>query len=949
MKFGLFRRIRNQQVSSNGSHQAVVAQPAPVQTSGTPASGTPAGGTPAGASARTPASSSASPSAYGSALSSPGSVSMAGAPATPETQTALPVSASSIALVEREQELERLKRYWAAAVDGRGKIVLLSGEAGNGKSSLADTFLKSVEAESTPHKIARAACSAQSGRDEPFWPFADALSQLACSGKVKMAESILDTVLDIAPSWAAVIPVAGTAIAASAKTVQVVRTRTRSDLPGPDKLLREYVTALSRVTEKQPVLMFIDDLHWGDAASIRLLSHLSRNIGSLHVLILVAYRPSDLAVEGHPLHDLINELLRYDTDSEIVLQPLTLDGTQALISRLYPASKFPPTLATTLYASTGGSPFFTVESLRLMQSREQIVRDAKDGKWMLLRELTDEDLPRNVEAVIRKRMERMPRELQEALAVAAVQGVNFESAVLAHVLGADELAVMKLIEPAEKLHDVIDYVSDVELDTDTTSRYRFTSSLIQRELLQTVRGKQLLIAQRKTAEGIEMLWGDDSADLAAKLAVHYERGKVWDKASQYNILAAKQARAAGAISQAIALFENAERLLARCGVASPTQQFEVDDGLSYLYEIDSSYDKAEARTRRALASGFDSLGWRKYAALQMRLAKLTDNAGHFTESLQILQHVQDLLSSATPEDRNSPQAFQLRAEVAQALTHVSRADEGVKVAEEALDALARLPQAVETQQLRIYLMTAMAEAHAAQGNYKQVVSILLEACENARKLNLYDVLSEALSSLALTHLMIGQYDQARAIIREMIDTAQQISSESLMAAAHLVAGRALIYQAKPFAALRQLDEADRLITQSKYYAARPQLLSLRSVALINLGRADEALPLLTEAREIAQASGSREWTAYADLFNGMYALSKHDGLKALALTQNAAQVFAEEGGKFSQAYALREVGRAYRELSQLRLAKEAFDDARAIFEAIGNQHQVTITTEEANK
>ncbi|MCL5998165.1 MAG: AAA family ATPase [Chloroflexi bacterium] len=925
--FRLIKRRFNQQISSNGSHQAVETKLLPAATNAIP---TPRFDVAGSTMAQT------SPAMEVKAL-----------PAA-STTTTVP-RAPATALVERDQEFDRLKRYWQAAIEGHGKIVLLSGEAGNGKSSLADVFIKSVQAEGTPHKIARAACSAQSGRDEPFWPFADAIGQLAQTSKVSVADNIIDAVLDIAPSWAAVIPVAGTVIGASAKTVQVVRTRTRSELPGPDKLLREYVSALKKVTEKQPVLMFIDDLHWGDAASIRLLSHLSRNINALRVLIIVAYRPSDLAVEGHPLHELINELLRYDTDTELALPPLTAEGAQALINRLYPANKFAPSLASTLHASTGGSPFFIVESLRLMLSRGQIAQDTQDGKWALLREINDEDLPRNVEAVVRKRMERMPRELQEALALAAVQGVTFETAVLAHVLGQDELAVMRLLEPAEKLHDIIDYVGDVELDQDITSRFRFTSSIIQRELLGTLRGKQLLIAQRKTAEGIEQLWGNDSDDLAPKLATHYEKGKLWDKAAHYTIIAAKQARAAGAVAQAITLFESAERLLARCGATSPAQQFEIDEGLSYLYEIDSSYDKAEIRTRRALSGGSDALGWRRYAALQIRLAKLADNAGHFTESLQILQHVQDLLSSANQDDWHSPQAYQLRAEMAQALTHVSRADEGIKCAEEALALLAQRPADEESNRLRIYLMAAMSEAHAAQGNYKQVISILQDTCVQARKLGLFDILSESLGSLALTQLMLGQYDLARAVIRDMIDTAQQISSESLMAAAYLVAGRALIYQAKPFAALRQLDEAERFITQSKYFAARPQLLSLRSVALIHLGRTDEAQPILDEARTIAQASGSREWTAYVDLFQGMYALAKRDGLKALPLVQHAVQVFTEEGARFSQAYALREMGQVYRELGQLRLAKKAFDDAQAIFATIGNQHQVDVTAEEAGR
>ena len=860
-------------------------------------------------------------------------------------------SALTTAMVEREHEFERLKNYWKATEEGHGKVVLLSGEAGHGKSMLADTFLKFVQTDPNPHRVARAACSAQSGHDEPFWPFADIIGQLAhAPSSKKMAEDILDAVLDLAPSWAEVIPVAGGMVGASIKTAQFVRTRTRSsDMPNPDQLLRDYVGALKKVADKQPVLIFIDDLHWSDPGSVKLLSLLARNISSLRVLIIVAYRPSDIAVEGHPLHDLIDELLRYDTDIEISIPPLTAQGATALVNKLYPANKFPETLASALFINTGGSPFFIVESLHLMQSREHIVRDPKDGKWMLVRDLNDEDLPHSVEAVIRKRIERMPASLQETLALAAVQGPTFESAVLANVLGMNELAVMKIIEPAEKTHDIIEYVGDVELEQDITSRYHFASSLIQKELLQTLRGKQLMMAHRKTAEGLEKLWDESSADLAPKLAIHYEKGKVWDKAVHYTIFAGKHARSAGLIPQAIILFENAERLLAKIAIPSPDQQFEIDDNLSYLYELDSSYDKAEAHTRNALTSGFDKLGWRKYANLQMRLAKLADNAGHFTESLEILQHVQDMMTNTSATDASSPEAFQLRAEISQALTRVSRANEGAKLAEDSLAVLTELPSSEETQRLRIHLLSSLAEAHEAQGNYRQVNNLLDEICTQARQLRAVDMLSEGLLNLAEVNLMLGQYERVKDFVRDIITTAQQISSESLMGSAYLVAGRMLIYQAKPFAALRQLEEADRLVTQTRLFAARPQLLAFRAVALIFLGRGDEAQPLLDQARGLAQSSGSREAVALVDMFMAVLMLSRHDGLKALPLAQSAAQVYTEEQARFEQAWALRVVGGAYRELGQLKQSRKAYDEAKSIFQAIGNQHQVGVTSEEAER
>ena len=869
-------------------------------------------------------------------------------------------STNASPLVERDKELAKLRHYWEAATQGRGRVILLSAEAGFGKSALANTFLAEVAQSNQPHKIARAACSAQSGRDEPFWPFADAMGQIVTNKAKKTGEDVIDAFLELAPTWAAVIPVAGTVVGASIKTAQVVRTRTRvSDMPSPDKLMREYVSALTKEAAKQPILIFVDDLHWSDSASARLLSHLSRNVSNMRVLVLVAYRPSDIAIEGHPLRDLVSEMLRYDSDAEILLPPLSRDGLRALMNRLYPANKFPDTLVAALHENTGGSPMFVIETLRLMQSRGELVKDKIDGRWTTERDLADDELPRNVEAVIHKRLERLPADLLDALSLAAVQGTTFETAVLAHVMDRAELEVMKLIEPAEKIHDVIDYLGDLELDNDITARYRFTSNLFQRELLENLRGKQKMIAHRKTAEGLERLWDEDAVNFAPQLALHYEVGKVWDKAAYYMLASAKQARMAGAVAQAIGLYENAERLLNRSSQIDLSRQFEVDEGLSFLYELDSSYDQAEARAQRALRIGRDKLGWRRYAMLNIRLAVLAENAGQFQRAEALLNEVYDRIKDPADveADAMSVEAFEVRSHLARILTRVSRSDEAVTFAEQALALLDQAPQggaqagntSLGLQPARLQLMNSLALACAASGNYIRALVIYEEILVSARELNLLDMLARLLPSVANLYLMLGDYDQAKERAREMIDMATEMSSESLMAMAHLIAGRSLIYQSKPYAALRQLDQAAQVASKLKFFAAKAELLALRALALIRLGRVDDAQEPLDQSAILAESSGSREWVAYSFVIHAELLLAKGNAEKAVSMAQNATQIFHEEGARFEEAVSLRTLGHACRALGQAEQSASAYEHARELFAAMGNDEQADRTEREAGQ
>lgn len=861
-----------------------------------------------------------------------------------------PIDDESVPLVERDGELARLNQSWEAAVQGRGRVVLLAAEAGHGKSALARAFLAKVAASETPHKIACAACSAQSGRDEPFWPFADVMSQIVANKTRKTSEQVVDALLEIAPTWASVIPVAGTVVGASIKTAQVVRGRTRaSDMPAPDKLMREYLRALEKETARQPVLIFIDDLHWSDSASARLLSHLSRNVGHMRALIVVAYRPSDIAVEGHPLRDLVNEMQRYDSDAQIPVPPLTRDGLRALINHLYPAHRFPESLLAALHDNTGGSPMFIIESLRLMASRGELVRDQTDGRWTIQQNRLDDSLPRNVEAVIHKRLERLPADLLDALSLAAVQGAVFETAVLAHVMDRPELEIMKLIEPAERVHHIIDYQGDVELDDDITARYRFTSTMFQREMLGSLRGKQKLIAHRKTAEGLEKLWGENAISFAPQLALHYEVGKVWDKAARYMLAAARQARVAGAVAQAIGLYENAERLLSRCAQVDPAQRFEIDEGLSFLHELDSSYDKAEARAQSALRIGQDALGWRRYAMLHIRLAVLAENAGQFQRAESLLNTVHNRIKDPTDveADALSPEAFEVRAHLTRVLARVSRSREAVAFAEQALAMLDQAPQTSELNQARLRLMSNLAFASAASGNYLRALAIYEEILDEARSANLMDMLARLLSNIANLRLVLGDYDEAKAIVREMIDLATDISSESLMAIAHLIAGRSLIYQSKPFAAMRQLDQAMSYAEKLRFFSARAELLALQALALIRLGRADDAQAILDEAAVLAETSGSHEWVAYVYLIQAEAQLVKGNADRALTMAQNAASIFHETGARFDEAASLRVAAHACQAIGRLDDAARAYRRARNLFAAMGNDEQAARTEREA--
>jgi tetratricopeptide (TPR) repeat protein len=848
----------------------------------------------------------------------------------------------SLKLVERDESINKLKQFWQDAAKGRGRVVLLAGEAGHGKSCLAQEIIRELDADPTPHKIARAACSVQSGQDEAFWPFAEVFSQLATSPRRKLTEDILDTLLDVAPEWIEMIPIAGNLVGASIKTAQVVRAKTKTTVePNPDKMLREYTGALKKVSDKQPVLIFIDDLHWSDAASIKLLSHLSRNLSKTKALVIGAYRPSDIAVENHPLNELIDDLLRYDSESEMSLAPLSVEGVQILIHQLYSPNKFPKEFAEQIHNGTGGSPLFVVESLRLMQTQNEITRDDKDNKWSLAREW-ENDLPRSVEAVIHERIERLPDDLLEALTLASVQGAQFDAAVLAHVLEKDELSVMKLLNPAERIHGIVEYVGDVELDFDITARYRFASNLFHRELFERLRGKQKMLAHRKTAEGLDAMWPDDNEDLAAKLMTLYETGKVYDKAAFYAVVAARKCRKVGDITTAIDLLEDAEQMMKRAGKPNPELQNEIDESLSYLYEIDSSFDKAQIRAERVLNAGIETLSWRKWAYFQTRLARLADHDARFNDMIERLESVRSALEKY-PDEKLSPEAFNVDVEFARALVRVSRADEAISHCDEAIARTHQIADVDLREGLRVQLDGALAMALFFNGQYDRCIRVAEDVLPVARKRHLVNTERTTLISLVNWCLAVGKYDRAKQHIDEMRKLGQETSSENLLALAKMYEGKLHVLRGEHEAALRHFDEADQWIAKFKSFTWRPELFALQAWSMVDLGRADEAKPLLIKASALARQSGSREWVAYVQMVQARLALSENDPQSALGYAETAEQIFSEENDKYDEARCERIIARCYRALDMEDRAIKTFDHAIELFTQLGNEQEIQFT------
>ena len=476
-------------------------------------------------------------------------------------------------LVAREQEMARLNRYLKATLAGQLQIAFVTGEAGEGKTTLLQAF--AWQAQENHHKllVAGGQGNAYTGIGDPYLPFRGILEFL--TGGVEAYEASRARHPGHAQRVSAVLPLAIRAIVESGPdlidvfvggrnlldrasalfpkgTPWLERLQLLVDSPAQQagigvkqsSLFEQYARVIQTLARRRPLLLLLDDLQWVDQPSANLLFHLARRLAGSPVLIVGAYRPVDVALgrqgERHPLDTVLHELQRQFGD---VILDLSQTEGRAFVKALLDAepNHLSASFRDTLYHQTGGQPLFTVELLHGMQERGDLKRD-DTGHWIEQPGLDWKTLPARVEGAIGERVARMDPSLKELLQVASVEGEEFTAEVVAGVLDAEPREIARrLSRYLEKGHRLVHALGVRREGGRRLSRYRFQHILIQRYLYESLDEVEKKHYHESVARMLEELYGEQSAEVAVDLAWHFGRAEMEMNAVAYLQHAAEKA------------------------------------------------------------------------------------------------------------------------------------------------------------------------------------------------------------------------------------------------------------------------------------------------------------------------------------------------------------------------------------------------------------------------
>jgi predicted ATPase/type II secretory pathway predicted ATPase ExeA len=417
------------------------------------------------------------------------------------------------------------------ALRGERQLVFVTGEPGIGKTTLVDTFLQTLKA-SCPTLdrnlwVGRGQCIAQCGAGEAYMPILEALGRLC---REPAGEQLRVLLHQYAPTWLVqMLPLL------NPTELEALQCKVQGSTR--ERMLREMVEVLDVITAERPLVLWLEDLHWSDVSTLELLALLARRREPARLLILGTYRPVDVIVNAHPLRAMKQELQLHRQCHELAVRWLREEEVAEYLTLRFAAERgggrdVPlQQLSHTIHQRTEGNPLFMVNVVNELLAQGMI-----DHTALALR------TPATIRELIERHLDQLSAEDQTVIEVASVAGVEFSAAAVAAGLAAAIETVEASCAALARRGQFLQTKGVAEWPDGTiATRYGFLHELYQEVTYRRVPvGRRAYLHQRIGAR-IEVAYGTQVSQIAAELAVHFDRGHEQRRAVHYHEQAGQNA------------------------------------------------------------------------------------------------------------------------------------------------------------------------------------------------------------------------------------------------------------------------------------------------------------------------------------------------------------------------------------------------------------------------
>ncbi|HST04254.1 MAG TPA: AAA family ATPase, partial [Chloroflexia bacterium] len=453
-------------------------------------------------------------------------------------------SVISPVLVGRAVQLGAIEQSLGHSILGRGQTVLISGEAGIGKSRLVAEAI--VRASQQGVTVLQGNCFETDGV-LPYAPICDLLRSTIGALPADRQASILAS---IGPELSKVLP--------EITLWQPDIRPTPMLAPEHEKrrLLEAFNLFFSRLAASDPLLVVIEDLHWGDDLSLECLLELSRRVISQRITLVLTYRSDEV----HPsLRYLLSQLDRERRVVDLGLGPLSMGEVDEMVRAIFDMQR--PVRAEfleTIYPLTEGNPYFIEETLKSLIASGDIFY--ADGEWDR-KPMQEIHVPRSIQDAVQRRVAHLDMATRELLALAAVMRHRFGFPLLQSLFERSEDVLAQQMRELDTAQLVVEVSAE---------QFAFRHALTRRAIYAQFLGRERRFLHRAVGEAIEQTYTSTLDMYSPDLAHHFYEAGVWDKALLYSQKAGENALSLYALRVACEHFTRALECVGKLGVLPST-------------------------------------------------------------------------------------------------------------------------------------------------------------------------------------------------------------------------------------------------------------------------------------------------------------------------------------------------------------------------------------------
>lgn len=458
--------------------------------------------------------------------------------------------------IARKDELSLLNNAFTEAKSGMGKMLMLAGTAGVGKSAFVRHFISEYAENDTEVLVSIAECNDKENLNA-YAPFKEILIQLVSAQKPTGKNKLRNFIKEAGTSWIELIPVIGSYAKVGLETYEAYQKNygdqsSEGVIQSENDVFRIFENEFRRLAADKTLVIFIDDLQWADASSLNLIFGLGKGLRAkpYKILFIGAYRPDEiktgrdvlsenntLVKMPHPFLDKLNLLRTYtkpenyikENDNwfqEIALDPFSFDEYKTYIKQRYPNNTFSNEFLETTFNITDGHPLFVVEIMSYLEKNDMIY---KTGEVYTSRNIEVDDLPTSIDGVISEKVNKLNEDMLKILSYASINGEKFVFQVIEKILQMDEGGKEdKLVAYLEDLiakHELIKEIDSENIDLDLFS---FSQSLVHQFVYQKLSKFNRKRLHKKVAAIMKEVYGnllDDDLELKEKYNTHIQIGQ----------------------------------------------------------------------------------------------------------------------------------------------------------------------------------------------------------------------------------------------------------------------------------------------------------------------------------------------------------------------------------------------------------------------------------------